>query len=425
MSIIKNSFWNILGFSIPIIVAIPAMGYLARALGVEKFGIFTIFFAIVGYASIFDLGISRAVIRAVAINLHSKTRITGIIGTATTFISLLSLLATATIYFSAEWLATILSISTNIKKETTESLKWLSFAIPPLLLSTVWFSYLEGRQDFYKLNKLKVISGLSISLCPLLAVLHSETLVSAAIGMLAGRIISMVISYQYSLPELNKSDLISINTKELHELITFGGWVTISNIISPIMVYFDRLFIANLTGAKSVAFYAAPAEAIAKLSLIPSSIARVLFPKLSAQDKNAEHDASLGLLLLISASIAMACLVGFFSEQFMLLWLGEDYLGEPVTILKILLVGFVFNSIAQMPFAKIQAYGRSKTTALIHAFEVAPYLALLYYMTTNFSLIGAASAWTIRAIIDCIVLEWFSRETTRSLAKNTCTQQTK
>ncbi len=64
MSMIKNSTWNILGVVIPSAIALPTMGVLSRLLGVEQFGLFTLAFAIVGYATLFDAGLSRAVIRA-------------------------------------------------------------------------------------------------------------------------------------------------------------------------------------------------------------------------------------------------------------------------------------------------------------------------------------------------------------------------
>ncbi|EJT9013310.1 flippase, partial [Escherichia coli] len=39
MSLLKNTGWNILGLVIPLIMAIPVMGILARLLGVERFGL--------------------------------------------------------------------------------------------------------------------------------------------------------------------------------------------------------------------------------------------------------------------------------------------------------------------------------------------------------------------------------------------------
>lgn len=68
MSLLKNSIWNFGGYIIPTIVALPALGYIARELGAERFGLFALCTAIVGYASIFDAGLTRAVIREIAFN---------------------------------------------------------------------------------------------------------------------------------------------------------------------------------------------------------------------------------------------------------------------------------------------------------------------------------------------------------------------
>ena len=92
MSLIRNSVYNIAGFAIPTLVAIPALGILARQLGVEKFGLFTLAFAIVGYASIFDGGITRAVIREIAI-FRDKKEEQKIISTASVSVLILGTIA--------------------------------------------------------------------------------------------------------------------------------------------------------------------------------------------------------------------------------------------------------------------------------------------------------------------------------------------
>lgn len=82
----------------------------------------------------------------------------------------------------------------------------------------------------------------------------------------------------------------SFDINTLKRLISFGGWITVSNIISPIMAYFDRFIISHLMGASKIAFYTAPAEGVSRLINIPYALARALFPKLSyCNDKNNEE----------------------------------------------------------------------------------------------------------------------------------------
>ena len=86
----------------------------------------------------------------------------------------------------------------------------------------------------------------------------------------------------------------------------------------------------------------------------------------------------------MAGAIFPLCLIGFvFSEEIMVTWMGTEFSCVPSLILKILIIGYFFNCIAQIPFADIQASGKSKTTAMLHLCEVLPYFALLF-MLVNF-----------------------------------------
>ena len=90
--------------------------------------------------------------------------------------------------------------------------------------------------------------------------------------------------------------------------------------------------------------------------------------------------------------------------------MGLNYGNQAANVLCILLIGFYFNSLAQIPFSVLQAKGKSKTTALIHAIEIFPYLGLLFYMTYHLGLIGTAIAWSVRMGVDLILLFVLSRK---------------
>ncbi len=409
MSLIKSSSWNILGFFIPIAFAIPAMGVMARLLGVEGFGLFTLAYAVVGYASIFDAGLSRAVIRFIAIKGDDPVAVGKALGSATCFVFLLSIIASSFLFFSAENLTELLSVSEAYKSDSVRGFKWLSFVVAPFLLSLIWFSYLEGKGDFFKLNLLKGGTGIAVSLFPVAFVVYESTFEFAVMGLLLGRFFTAVVSYVYGLGA-HRSAILKFDRGTLKSLLRFSGWLTVSNILSPVMVYFDRFFISSVVGAQAVAFYTVPAEAITRLLLVPMAFARVLFPKLSAKHYDAESQALLAYKILFLFNIATAFLVYVFAENILHTWVGASYMGDAVIVLRVLVVGFVFNSMAQIPYTRIQAAGHSKLTALIHLLEVVPYLLVLYFLTLKFSLVGAAAAWSFRVFVDYLVLELLSRK---------------
>lgn len=410
MSLARNTFWNFLGVLIPSLAALPAIGYLARVLGVENFGLLTLSFAIIGYASIFDLGLSRAVIREVALSSDKGSEVNRAVGTSSVVVTIAGFTCALLLYFNSERLASSLGVTAGNWLDVVLGLNYLSFAIVPLLLSTVWFSFLEGRGDFRNLNFLKIISGLAVAIIPAAWVWISgdERFSVAMLGLVASRIFVMLLAYVFCvLPFGLRVHVFDYFT--FKRLINYGGWITVSNFISPVMVYFDRFFISSHLGAATVALYSAPSEVIGRVAFVPTSISRVIFQRLSLDSSDSIQIRVAYKMTFVVCGLSSA-LIFFGSDIILSVWLGDKYLGEASLVLKILAVGFLFNSLAQIPFAKIQAEGNSRLTAILHIFEVLPYLALLYFLVLHSSIVGAAIAWTVRVSVDFLLLEYFSRK---------------
>lgn len=410
MSLARNTFWNFLGVLIPSLAALPAIGYLARVLGVESFGLLTLSFAIIGYASIFDLGLSRAVIREVALNTGSDSEINKVVGTSTLVVAVAGFICSLLLYLNSEHLASSLGVTAENWADVVVGLKYLSFAIVPLLLSTVWFAFLEGCGNFRSLNFLKIISGLAVAIVPAAWVWVSgeERFSVAMLGLVASRIFAMALAYVFCVfPSRLRVHVFDYLT--FKRLINYGGWITVSNFISPVMVYFDRFFISSYLGAATVALYSAPSEVVGRIAFIPTSISRVIFQRLSLGTSDEMQTRIAYRMTFVMCGLS-STLIFFGSDIILSVWLGDKYLGDASNVLKILAIGFFFNSLAQIPFAKIQAKGNSRLTAMLHLSEVVPYLALLYFLVLNFSIVGAAIAWTVRVSVDFLLLEYFSRK---------------
>jgi len=411
MSLIKHSIYNLAGFVIPTLVAIPSLGILARTLGTESFGLFTLAFAVVGYASIFDAGLTRAVIREISIFREDLQERKNIISTATITVAILGLFAAILIFLSVGKIAGFLNVSNDLTSNFEKSFKLLSIAVPVFLVNQIWLASLEGMERFANINIQRTITSSALAILPAIFAYYNHTLYSAILGLVIGRIASLTISFFFA-QKFIVSAGIRFNYKTLRRLIMFGGWITISNIISPIMVYFDRFVISHVLGASKVAFYTAPSEAVARLLNIPAALSRALFPKLSSNSLAADKNKleKLSFYLMLGACLPIV-IVGFvFTNTIMTVWMGSAYAGEPATILRILLIGFIFNALAQIPFSKIQAAGYAKITATLHMCELVPYLIALYYLTNHFSLIGTAIAWTLRVSLDFFALYILSRK---------------
>ena len=72
--LLSNTAWNVAGQLAPLVVGVLTLPLLIRLVGLERFGFITLVWVLVGYASIFDFGIGRALVRTVAAHLAHADR---------------------------------------------------------------------------------------------------------------------------------------------------------------------------------------------------------------------------------------------------------------------------------------------------------------------------------------------------------------
>jgi len=196
-----------------------------------------------------------------------------------------------------------------------------------------------------------------------------------------------------------------LSLEESKHLFQFSGWMTLANIISPLMVVADRFLIANVLGAAMVAYYTIPAEFMIRLLVLPAAITSTLFPVFSKNlaEKNYTNSytlykKSMKIIFLLMGAVS-ACII--ISVDFGLeMWLGREFLEKSSAIVSILAVGILFNSLAQIPMAYVQASGDARSVALIHVFELFIYIPTLFLMMHLFGISGVAVAWSLRALLD-------------------------
>lgn len=415
MSIVRNSAWNLIGIAASTLFTIPSLAIYSRTLGVELLGLLTLAFSIVGYASSFDLGLSRALIRQVSIHSEDWGMIKTYMGTTALFVGAISLALTAIVWLGAQWLTDYLKVSPAHRQDAIASFHWLSLSVPPYLLSLVGTAYFEGKEDFKTLNLIRTATGALNAIAGVACVYWIPALWAVIAALCFSRwIMCIAVLVQYR-TDVNRHDslrrpaLWTFDAVALRTSLSYGGWLTVTNVIGPIMGYFDRFVLSHLAGASVVAYYTMPAEIINRLLLLPGAVSRALFPRLSKRRHTAGSDRRVGALLTVAFTAVIGLPVFVFASPLLRIWMGPGYAQEPATVLRVLLVGFFFMSLAFGPFTDLQARGYSRTTAYIHAAQLFPYLGALILLTYFYGIIGTALAWTARGIVDYVMMEAYSR----------------
>jgi O-antigen/teichoic acid export membrane protein len=192
-------------------------------------------------------------------------------------------------------------------------------------------------------------------------------------------------------------------------LLQFGGWVTVTSFVSPVMVILDRFIIGAIDGAKSVTYYTIPFGLAQRTTILSSALTSAIFPRLAAMRREDEQRLALeAIRTLITVMTPLTVLGILFIDPFLSWWISPELAERSALTGQIILAGWWVNALARVPFAQLQARGRPDIVARCHIVELLPYLTLLYVGIHLFSLVGAALAFSLRVAVDFLLLSHFA-----------------
>lgn len=414
--IAKHSFLNLAGQILPMIVGLVSIPLLIKNIGLERFGILTIVWAVIGYFSLFDFGLSRVVTSKVAsLRREKKPEQIPLIFWSSLRLILIFTIMGAGLLFCLSFFPDLFAgkAAPEVVMEGILCLQLMALTLPAITLTAGFKGLLEADHRFAELNKLQVLQGFLNFTLPLAVSYLTPNLGTIVISLATLRYVFFILHARLTFrlePRLKTISLLPL--RESFPLIKEGGWFSISNIIGPIMIYFDRFFLAALFPAQTLAYYTTPFEIVSRIQIIPAALTRTLFPTFAKNRIGPEtYRIYRRAVILMSALMGSIALIGVpLARPAIGFWISKDFAEQSSFILALLLIGFSINSIAWIPFTLLQSLGRPDLTAKLHLAEVPFYCALLYFLTTKFGLPGAAISWGIRSLVDLFVLLFLSRK---------------
>lgn len=404
--------WNLAGAGIPLVFAFLAIPILLSGYGNARFGFLTIVWSLIGYFSIFDFGIGRALTKVVSdrIGTRNTDDIGDITATALRVMLLLGVLAAVIIEFAAPKLVGLLKIDASLLREAVASLRILGASIPFVILSAGLIGILEAHGQFQSINIIRLVMGLLNFAAPLVMLHWSNHLVPATISLAISRIITtgLYFSRVSRLHSISASSR-SFERHHIRELLGFGGWITVSNLISPLMAQLDKVVIGGVVALALLPFYSVPADLVNRFSFAPVSLVGVFFPAFAATWASGRRTvmppmyASASKAMCAAMFPAALCLYALAPEG-LGVWMGHDFSVQSTPMLRWLAVGLLVNSMARIPHAFLQAIGRPYVTAKLHMLELPIYGAGLWLLLSHFGILGAAIAWAGRMTLDFLLL---------------------
>ena len=407
-SLVRSTYWNFLGLALPLVVALFAMPPLIKGLGTERFGILTIGWVIMGYFVLFDFGMGRATTKFLAeyIERNELSRLPSLVWGSFFAHVILGLLGGMVLAWLVPWLTgELFNVLPALVPEVTAAFYLLALSVPVVVCAACFRGILEAVHRFDLVNAVKIPSSVFNYLGPI-AVLFFTRDLAAVIGLIViGRVIALLALFLLCLKVLPGSwSSFSFNPAVVKPLISFGGWLTISSLVTPIIVFMDRFIIGALLSMSAVAYYVTPYEIVTKLWIFSASLLAAMFPVFSALSVNPGKEIrelcvrATNYLMLAAAPI-VAILVAY-SHELLDLWIGADFARQSAPVAQWLAVGVFINVLAQVPYAVLQSIGKADVPAKLQLPQLPLYALAIGYLVSWIGITGVAIAWTLRAIVD-------------------------
>ncbi len=410
--LLSNALLNLVGLATPLLVGVVTLPSIVHGLGPDRFGILSLGLVVLGYFAVFDLGLGRATTRFMAerARADTDTEIAATVWTAAAMQTMVGALGGLLLAASVGLLVErVFTVPQALHAEASRAFRLLALAVPITAAATSFRGVLEGHQHFRVLNAIDA---------PVAAAGFLVMLGGLGLGFGLGGIVILLVALRLvgSLalmaaatricPALRK---VVVRPEFAADLLRFGGWVTLSALVGPILVYVDRFFLGMLWSVSLVGYYAAPYDVVTRLAIVPLSVATVLFPAASALDPRRDGDGlrrlatrSLAYVGLMLAPVVVGLVVA--ARTILTVWLGREFASHATRALQLLAPGVFVNALALVPYSLLHAAGRPDIPAKLHLLELPVHTLVAWWLVSRGAVTGAAAAWTLRVCIDALLL---------------------
>lgn len=409
----RNTLFNFVGQAIPLLIGIVTIPFVVDGLGTERFGILSLAWVVMGSFGTVDLGLGWAVTKFVASALgeDETEKIPPLVWTAVATQALFGVLgATVLLAITPFLVQRVFSIPAELVGEAEAAFRLLALSLPPTLISISFRGTLEAAQRFDLVNAVRVCASSATFLMPLAGIILGWGLPGILMLLFLTRVLVSGGYFVLCLRVFPRLKRVRFpRWAMLSRLLSFGGWVTVSGLAGPILVYLDRFAIATIRSMTALAYYTVPHEMVMRLGIISASLVMVLFPAFSTlggtDDLPRLRDLfarAVKYILVIVGPIVGILFV--LAPDILRLWLGAEFAAQSTWVLRFLAVAILTNAVAGVPYALIQGLGRADITAKFHLVELPVHVIFVWLFVSLWGTNGAALAWTLRVALDAVLL---------------------
>ncbi len=422
-AVTRNVIWNFAGEGAPVVAAVVAVPLLIRYVGAERFGVLTIAWAMIGYFGLFDLGLGRTLTKFLADALAGgrSDEAPYIFWTGTAMLLGVGVIGGTVAALLAPWLVhDALKISATLQPESLSALYLLALSVPIVVIGTGLRGTLAALGRFDILNAVRIPASVAFMLGPVAVVPFSSSVAWMVAVLILARLALGVVLGVYCfrlMPGLLGPR--APGTSMLSALLSFSGWITVSNLVAPIVTNAGRFAVGAMLSMTAVAWYSTPHDMVMRLQVIPSALEGVLFPAFA--ESFARNDGRALILMersmkLILLAVFPIVLIGVvLARELLTLWVGADFALHAAPVLRWIAPGMLITCTAWVPFSLVQAAHRPELPGKMNLAQTPIYIFAIWLCVRLYGISGAAFAFTldlvgtaaIVMIFGCMILPAF------------------
>jgi O-antigen/teichoic acid export membrane protein len=410
MSIGRDTTYNLAAAVAPALFMLAVIPFYLRVIGAERFGVLAICWTIVAALRFASLGMGPALTyRLATMDEAPADGRSSLVWTAL-WVALAASVAGAILVVGVGevYFRYFFAAGSSLEAEIRQALPLLAALLPIAILIGVLNGALQGVRRFGALSAISIVNAALFALTPLIvAYLITVKLNGLILATVVANALVAVVELAacarlvpLHLPNLPRA-------RDMKALLGYGAWMSGTALIAPFLLLLDRFVIGALRGPAAVAVYVLPYNLVQQLVLLPASLTTAVLPRMAAlRDDEVQQMQSSSLVWLNGVLTPLSILAIALAAPFFHVWIGSALAQAASPVAVILLVGGWVHGIAHIPSTILLARSRPDiVTKLLLAYLV-PYVAILYFATMHFGVIGAAAAWTIRAAFDPILFAY-------------------
>jgi O-antigen/teichoic acid export membrane protein len=400
--IFGNTFATIVSVLIPGLMGLWSLKPLLELLGTETFTILSFFWVYTSHLGFFDLGISRNLgIELPKLPNGEKSKLVNQSIRKAFEYSLIGVVVVSLLLFVIPIFNPQFSVVSQFRVFVV-LLVWVPLAVIQMIVRGVF----EASESFISAAVFRAYNQSVLFLVPwVMASWGQYDIFQMVVVITVARVLSLLPAFywlmrQYSLELIKK---IEDQAVVIHRN---NQWITLSNVSGIVNGSLDRFVLLSLLGAHAIGAYVFAQDFGIRILVLSSSFALVLLPYFSRnQSKWQNHiwvKRGSGLILL--SHIALGLILYFGQTQLKYGFNTMSLAQDVVDFFWIFLVGITANGIGHILLSALHSHRELKRPALWHVISAVFYIPLLYGVVQGFGLTGAAVLWSMRSVVDTVVL---------------------